>query len=226
VGPAILPAAALQADFKDELRHAHAKISYWYPMASGEPDAAASITSWLVRWREGDDAALAHLTSLVYAELRRLAATFLQSEREGHTLQPTALVHELYMQLTGVRSIDWKCRAQFWSIAARMMRNILVDHARMRSAGKRGGGQIVQLDEYTPEASAAPDLVLVDAALSRFAKQYPRQAQVVELRFFGGLTSEETVEAMNVGGHDVSLRTVERDWRFSKTWLQNELGSI
>lgn len=195
-------------------------------MPSGEPDAAVDITSWLVRWREGDDAALAHLTGLVYAELRRLAGSFLQSERESHTLQPTALVHELYMQLTGVRGVDWKCRAQFLSIAARMMRNILVDHARMRSAGKRGGGQVVQLDEYTPEASAGPDLVLVDAALSRFARQYPRQAQVVELRFFGGLTSQETVEAMNVAGHDMSLRTVERDWKFSKVWLQNELGHI
>jgi RNA polymerase sigma factor (TIGR02999 family) len=195
-------------------------------MPSGEPGAAVDITTWLVRWREGDDAALAHLTSLVYAELRRLAASFLHSEREGHTLQPTALVHELYMQLTGVRGIDWKCRAQFLSIAARMMRNILVDHARMRSAGKRGGGQIVPLDEYTPEASEEPDLVLVDAALSRFAKQYPRQAQVVELRFFGGLTSEETVEAMNVSGHEVSLRTIERDWKFSKVWLQNELGRV
>jgi RNA polymerase sigma factor (TIGR02999 family) len=192
-------------------------------MASEQIDAAASITSLLVRWHDGDTEVLPHLTTLVYSELRRLAASFLQSEREDHTLQPTALVHELYMQLPDVRTIDWKCRAQFMAIAARMMRNILVDHARGRSADKRGGGVLLRLEDQTADAAVAPDVLRVDAALSRFGSRYPRQAQVVELRFFGGLTAEETVEAMNAEGRGISLRTVERDWKFSKAWLQNEL---
>jgi RNA polymerase sigma factor (TIGR02999 family) len=163
---------------------------------------------------------------LVYAELRRLAAVFLRDEREGHTLQPTALVHELYFRLDGVRSIDWQCRAQFLAVAARIMRNILVDHARKRAAAKRGGGVESTPLAWEPHSDAAVDIVLVDAALSRFSAQYPRQAQVVELRFFGGLTAEETVAAMNVDGGQITLRTVERDWRFSKAWLQNELGRL
>lgn len=192
--------------------------------ATGQTDPINGITGLLVRWREGDDAALPRLTSAVYAELRRLAGAFLRGEREGHTLQPTALVHELYLQLTSVRGIDWKCKAQFLSIAARLMRNILVDHARKRSAEKRGGDRLLPFDEEAQRVAGTSDLILVDAALSRFADRYPRQAQVVELRFFGGLTPEETLQSMNADGHEISLRTVERDWKFSKAWLQNELG--
>jgi RNA polymerase sigma factor (TIGR02999 family) len=188
-------------------------------------ESVSSITRLLEGWREGDEEALSSLTALVYAELRRLAGAFLQNERSGHTLQPTALVHEFYLQIESVRDIDWKCRAQFFSIAARMMRNILVDHARKRGAEKRGAGIVVSLEDNAPaDAAQAPDILMVDAALGRFADLYPRQAQVVELRFFGGLTAEETVEALNVTGHEVSLRTVERDWKFSRAWLQNEIA--
>lgn len=194
-------------------------------MGAGASEAIAGITTCLVRWREGDRDSLEQLTNLVYGELRRLAAVFLRSQRTGHTLQPTALVHELYLQITGVREVDWKCRAQFFSISARMMRNILVDHARRRSAGKRGSGNLISLSgqEFAPSAGA--DLLLLDAALLRLAVRYPRQAQVVELRFFGGLTADETAEAMSAEGQEVSLRTVERDWKFSRAWLQNELRS-
>jgi RNA polymerase sigma factor (TIGR02999 family) len=189
-----------------------------------DPSALATITTWLVRWREGDGDALSHLTTLIYAELHRLASIFFSDEREGHTLQPTALVHELYVRLNDVQGVDWKCRSQFLAMASGIMRHILVDHARKRNADKRGGGEVVALDEGldTP-GGISPDLVGVDVALGRFTDRYPRQARVVELRFFGGLRSEEIVEALNGEGYNTSLRTVERDWRFSKAWLQNEL---
>jgi len=194
-------------------------------MGAGASEAIAGITTCLVRWREGDRDSLGQLTNLVYGELRRLAAAFLRGQRPGHTLQPTALVHELYLQITGVRAVDWKCRAQFFSISARMMRNILVDHARKRAAGKRGSGNVISLSGQEFAASGSVDLLLLDAALTRLAVRYPRQAQVVELRFFGGLTAGETAEAMSTEGQEVSLRTVERDWKFSRAWLQNELRS-
>jgi RNA polymerase sigma factor (TIGR02999 family) len=184
-------------------------------------DIASEITQWLVRWREGDEMALRHVTRLVYAELRRLAAAILSSERPGHTLQPTALVHELYTHLSTARGIDWKSRGQFFAISARLMRQILVDYARKRSASKRGNGNLKPLIEAMNVL--APDVLEVDLALNRLAREHPRQALVVELRFFGGLTAEETVEALRASGDEVSLRTVERDWRFSRAWLQNEL---
>ncbi|MGA2132847.1 MAG: sigma-70 family RNA polymerase sigma factor [Bryobacteraceae bacterium] len=193
-------------------------------MGPEESSSDGGITYWLLRWHAGDDEALVQLTAMVYAELRRVAGSFLRAEREGHTLQPTALVHELYLRISTVRAIDWKCRAQFYSTAARVMRNILVDHARRRMAGKRGAGAALQLDPEIAGTAPAPDILSIDAALSRFAGRYPRQAQVVELRFFGGLTPEETAEALNAGGHAVALRTVERDWSFAKAWLQNELA--
>jgi RNA polymerase sigma factor (TIGR02999 family) len=169
-------------------------------MDPDQPDAYETITSCLVRWRAGQDEALPQLATMVYAELHRLAAVFFRE------------------------AIDWKCRAQFFSVAARMMRNLLVDHARKRNADKRGGGVNVWIGDTAEEAAYAPDIVWVDAALSRLADRYPRQAQVVELRFFGGLTAEETAETMTANGQEASLRTVERDWHFSKAWLQNELG--
>jgi len=190
-------------------------------MSSVEASSTVEITRWLVRWREGDGGALDRLTSMVYAELRHMAASLLHLERGGHTLQPTALVHELYLRLEGARGVDWKCRGQFFAISAKVMRRILVDHARKRTADKRAS------DLLTLEGEAllvpAPDVLVVDAALSRLAAEYPRQASVVELRFFGGLTAEETVEALKASGEEVSLRTVERDWRFSRAWLQDAL---
>ena len=192
---------------------------------SASQATALDITKCLLRWRDGDSDALAQLTDLVYGELRRLAAVFLKGEASGHTLQPTALVHELYLHIEGVREVDWKCRAQFFAISARMMRNILVDHARMRKASKRGSGNVLPLSECDFEAGGNPDILLVDMALSRFAVKYPRQAQVVELRFFGGLTFEDTAEAMKIDFENTSLRTVERDWRFARAWLLNEIRS-
>ncbi len=189
-------------------------------------DPAVEITQWLVRWREGDQTALDRLTQMVYAELRRLAAGLLSAERAGHTLPPTALVHELYAHLSESKppGIDWQSRGQFFAIAARLMRQILVDYARKRSAQKRGNGNMAPLNGDALSV-AGPDVLEVDVALSRLAKEHPRQALVVELRFFGGLTAEETVEAMRASGEDVSLRTVERDWRFSRAWLQHEFGA-
>jgi RNA polymerase sigma factor (TIGR02999 family) len=183
----------------------------------------SGITQWLVRWREGDPDAIEHLTRLVYSELRYLAAAMLGGERNGHTLQPTALVHELYLHLDGARGIDWKCRGQFFAISAKVMRRVLVDHARKRLAAKRNAGDFIAL-EGEALTVAGPDILQVDAALGRLAREHPRQAAVVELRFFGGLTAEETVEALNANGEDVSLRTVERDWKFARAWLESEIA--
>ena len=187
-------------------------------------DADDDITHWLIRWREGDEHALERLTRMVYAELRHLAAALLEKERNGHTLQPTALVHELYLQLDSTRGVDWKCRGQFFAISAKAMRRIPLDHARKRNAAKRNAGDLVPLDGEALTVTG-PDILQVDAAISRLASEHPRQAAVVEFRFFGGLTAEETVEALNSSGENVSLRTVERDWRFSRAWLQDELGT-
>lgn len=192
-------------------------------MEALDSSSPVEITEWLIRWREGDADAVGQLTQLVYAQLRRLAAAMLSQERPGHTLQATELVHELYLHLDGARGIDWKCRGQFFAIAAKVMRRILLDHARKRLAAKRNGGDLVAL-EGEALTITGPDIVQVDAALSRLALEHPRQAKVVELRFFGGLTADETMEALNAAGEDVSLRTVERDWKFARAWLQSEIG--
>lgn len=191
----------------------------------GAPGAGeiAGITHWLVRWRGGDEEALDRLTRLVYAELRHLAAALLRNEAAGHTLQATALVHELYLRLNGAQAVDWQCRGQFFAISAKLMRQILVDHARKRTAAKRGGLWL-HLGHEALEIPG-PNVIQVDVSLSRLAKEHPRQAAVVELRFFGGLTIEETAEALHVQGEDVSLRTVERDWRFARAWLQDDLAA-
>jgi RNA polymerase sigma-70 factor, ECF subfamily len=189
-----------------------------------EPRSVSEITQLLVRWSEGHEEALEQLTRLVYAELRRMAAALMRNERQGHTLQPTAVVHELYLQLAAARAIDWKCRGQFFAISAKLMRRILVDHARKRTAAKRNLHDLIAIDVEALTASG-PDILEVDAALSRLAAKHPRQAAVVELRFFGGLTAEQTVEALSCSGEAVSLSTIERDWRFSRAWLQGELGS-
>jgi RNA polymerase sigma-70 factor (ECF subfamily) len=194
-------------------------------MVDVEQSSAADITHWLLRWREGDQEALDRLTLLVYHQLRHLAAALLYKERPGHTLQPTALVHELYFRLATAQDVDWKCRGQFFAISAKLMRRILLDHARARIADKRGGGDVLRLEQEALSVPG-PDVLQVDAALSRLAKEHPRQAAVVELRFFGGLTAEESVDALNASGESVSLRTVERDWRFSRAWLHDELGAF
>jgi len=184
-----------------------------------------SVTGWLIQWSQGDDAALHKLTPLVYAELHRLAASYLRQERAGHTLQATALVHEAYLQIRKLDKVEWKNRAHFIGMAACTMRQILVDHARRHGAQKRGGGKMQILPAGAALVSE-PDLnvLALDQALERFSRDYPRQARVVELRFFGGLTTEETVEVLNGLSQDVSSRTVERDWRFARAWLHKEMA--
>jgi RNA polymerase sigma factor (TIGR02999 family) len=192
----------------------------------GETSAPGTITLCLQEWRKGDSAALSRLTGAVYRELRRLAAASLRGESSGQTLQPTALVHELYFQLPDVQHFDWQSRAQFLNVAAKMMRNILVNHARKRRAAKRGGGALPTDSHPKIDDSALDiDVLLVHESLDRLAEHYPRHALVVELRFFGGLTAAETAEVLNAKGVESSLRTVERDWTFARAWLLHAIRS-
>lgn len=180
------------------------------------------VTQLLKEWRGGSREALDRLLPLVYGELRSQAARYLRRERAGHTLQPTALVHEAFIKLVGQHSTPWQNRAQFFGVAALMMRRILVDHVRSKHAGKRGGMcMVVEMDEGTDaEVPAMPlDVLAIDEALSRLAALDPELARIVELRFFGGLTVEETAEV--VGS---SPRTVKRAWRSAKAWLHTELS--
>jgi RNA polymerase sigma factor (TIGR02999 family) len=182
---------------------------------------SADVTGLLKAWSGGDPAALERLTDHVYKELRRIAGRYMRNERAGNTLQTTALVNEAYLRLVDVKSIEWQQRAQFFAIAAQLMRRILVDGARARGARKRGGGAIeINVDAalvVSPERDAS--LVALDDALEVFSKLAPRQAKVLELRYFGGLSEEETAKTLNI-----SLRTVRRDWSFAKSWLTRELS--
>ncbi len=179
------------------------------------------ITELLQAWRQGDEHALEKLTPQVYRELHRAARGCMARERGGHTLQTTALINELYLRLFDLKLIDWQNRAHFFALCARQMRRILTDQARARQSHKRGGGaQPVSLDvapAVAPEASA--DLVAVDDALNRLAKEDERKSQVVEMRFFGGLSVEETAEVLKV-----SPETVMRDWKLAKAWLLRDLS--
>jgi len=178
------------------------------------------VTQLLRDWRQGNRAAFDQLIPLVYDELRRLAKRHLQRQSPGHTLQTTALVHEAYLRLIEQQNIEWQNRAHFFAVAARAMRFLLVDHARARQYAKRGGGaRQVTLDEVavvSPERNT--DLLALDEALSRLAALDPRKSQVVELRYFGGLSAEETAEALGV-----SEVTVKREWLKAKAWLYREL---
>ena len=186
---------------------------------------SVSITQLLADWSGGDESALEQLTPYVYAELRRLAAHYLRKERPDHTLQATALVHEAYLQILDMQHVEWRNRAHFIGIAAQMMRRILITHARKHDAAKRGAGAFkVSLSSAEREAAENDvNLVALDGALESLAKDYPRHAQVVELRFFGGLNSQETANVQKAGGVETSTRTVERDWRFARAWLLNEI---
>ena len=186
---------------------------------------SAPITQWLDMWSRGDEAALEKLTPYVYDELRRLADAYLRNERPDHTLQATALVHEAYLRLHTVRDIEWKGRGQFVALAAQTMRRILVDHARKHSAAKRGDGAFKLSLERIERASSPVDndLVALDEALDQLAADFPRQAQVVELLFFGGLTTAEAAEVLRARGLDISQRTVERDWRFARARLLQQV---
>ncbi len=183
--------------------------------------SSAEITNLLKAWSGGDPAALERLAEQVYPELRRMARQYMKNERLGNTLQATALVHEVYLRLVDVAKIEWRERAQFFAMVAQMMRRILVDAARARVSQKRGGmAPKVNIDE-TAVLSPAPDrsILALDEALTAFSRLAPRQAKVVELRYFGGLTEEEIVAAL-----DISPRTVRRDWDFAKAWLLRELN--
>jgi RNA polymerase sigma factor (TIGR02999 family) len=183
---------------------------------------ARSVTALLNDWSRGDSDALNQLLPLVYAELRRIAARQIRSERANHTLQPTALVHEVYLRLIDQRQVDWHDRAHFLGVAARMMRRVLVDHARRHGARKRGDGiQCVSIDD-AKELAAAPEvpILALDRALERLEKFDADLARIVELRAFGGLTIEETAHVLKV-----SPSTAKREWRTAKAWLNRELAS-
>jgi RNA polymerase sigma factor (TIGR02999 family) len=182
---------------------------------------SSDVTRLLKAWTGGDEAALAQLMEQVYGELHRIAHRYMRNERKADTLQTTALVNEAYLRLTDAAAIEWRDRAQFFALAAQMMRRILVDAARARGARKRGGGAVqVALDE-TAVVRGEPDqdLLALDDALTAFSRMAPRQARIVELRYFGGLTEDEIAAAL-----DVSPRTVRRDWELARAWLLRELS--
>ena len=180
------------------------------------------VTQLLVAWNSGDEAALQELMPLVYDELRKLAHHYIRRERPGHTLQTSGLVNEAYLRLVDQTKIQWQSRKHFYGIAARLMRQILVDYARKQSYAKRGGdAQRVELDEkLIISKDRAADIVDLDEALKKLAELDPRQSQIVELRFFGGLSVEETAEVLSI-----SVSTLMRDWMVAKSWLKRSISS-
>ncbi|MGH9841284.1 MAG: sigma-70 family RNA polymerase sigma factor [Blastocatellia bacterium] len=184
-------------------------------------DTAPNVTQLLLAWSEGDREALEELTPLVYEELKKIAEGYLRRERADHTLQPTALAHEAYIKLIDQQHVRWQNRAHFYGIAAQAMRRILVDHARARLAGKRGsGGAVVSLDEAVDISDErASQLLALDEALKTLAELDPQNSRVVELKYFGGMTLEETAEVLGI-----SRATVIREWKMAKAWLYGELN--
>lgn len=181
----------------------------------------AGITQLLTRWGNGDQTALDQLMPMVYSELRRLASNYLRRERREHTLQPTALVNEAYLKLIDQKTAKWQNRAQFYGIAAQVMRRILVDHARQKHAEKRGGSDQERLSITSAQGlSTKPDLdvLALHEALEELATIDPQQERIVELKFFGGLSIEETAEVLGIGH-----ATVERDWKMARAWLRRKL---
>jgi RNA polymerase sigma-70 factor (ECF subfamily) len=186
----------------------------------GEPAGPGTATELLIAWSAGDESARDRMLPLVYDELRRLAASYLRRERPGHILQPTALVHEAYVRLIDQRQVDWSNRAQFIGLAAVMMRRILVNHARDRMAAKRGAGaEHVPLTVVGELGSPEVDLLDLHEALDRLAQLDERKSQIVDLRFFGGLTMDEIAETLHV-----SRATVEREWKFARAWLYSAVS--
>jgi RNA polymerase sigma factor (TIGR02999 family) len=176
------------------------------------------VTQLLLDWSEGDKAALDKLIPIVHDELRRLARNYMRRERAGHTLQTTALINEAYLRLVG-GDVAWKNRSHFFGIAARLMRQVLVDHARAQHNLKRGGDQLrVSLAEAAEVGGSAADLIALDEALENLAAMDEQQSRIVELRYFSGLTIEETAEVLNL-----STATVEREWRFARAWLRHQM---
>ncbi len=192
-------------------------------MKDSSPSLAVDVTQSLNAWRLGNQQALAEVMPRIYGRLRRQAASYLQHERRDHTLQPTALVHEAFLRLHQQRPGNWQSRAHFYAIAATLMRRVLVDHARSRCMIKRGQGnetQCLDAARYLPSLETLPveDLMALDDALRRLTELDAQQGRLVELRFFGGLSVEETAEALGVSG-----RTVKRRWQTAKLWLYREL---
>ena len=186
------------------------------------PSVPQNVTQLLVSWGNGNKEALDKLLPLVYDELRRQAARYLRRERAGHTLQTTALIHEAYLRLVDQKNVHWQNRAHFFGLAAQLMRRILVDHARTKKRAKRGGSDVrVSLTGAQVLAKDQEvDVVALDEALNRLAQLDEQQSRIVELRFFSGLTVEETAEALSI-----SPATVKRDWSMAKAWLHRELSS-
>ena len=184
-------------------------------------DQTSETTQLLRAWAGGDPDALDRLTPHVYRTLRRIAGRHMQNERPGHTLQVTALVHEAYLELVDITNVDWQHRAHFFAVSAQIMRNILLDRARRRVAAKRGGNaKHVHLDELPDIGGGrARELIALDDALNALAKMDERKARVIELRFFGGLSVDETAEVLAI-----SPETVMRDWKFARSWLQTEIS--
>ena len=183
--------------------------------------APKDVTELLVDWGKGDKRVLDQLMPLVYNELHRIASRYLRRERQGHTLQTTALINEAYLRIVDQKNVNWQNRAHFFGVAAQMMRRILVDHARSHLYAKRGGGAPkLTLDEAiaTPQERDL-ELVALDDALTTLAEIDPQQGRIIELRFFGGLTIEETAEALSI-----SPATVKRDWNMAKAWLYGEIS--
>ncbi|MBV9958405.1 MAG: sigma-70 family RNA polymerase sigma factor [Acidobacteria bacterium] len=183
--------------------------------------APDDVTGLLHEWRQGDAAAFEKLMPLVYGEMRRLAHRYMRQERGGHTLQTTALINEAYLRLVGQRQVEWQGRAHFFAVTAQVMRHVLIDHARRLHLLKRGGAEAQRVELFEAEAMTrerAAELVALDEALRELARLDERKASVVELRYFGGLSLEETAEVL-----EVSVMTVRRDWRAAKAWLYKEV---
>ena len=185
---------------------------------SSEPD----VTELLLEWRRGDTAALDRLTPLVYDELRRIAHRYMRNERGGHTLETTALVNEAYLRLASQQRVEWEDRAHFFAVTAQVMRHILIDHARRRRYARRGGAdarQVPLAEAHAMTNERAAELLALDEALEQLAQLDPRKARVVELRYFGGLSLEETADVL-----EISVMTVRRDWRAARAWLYKTLA--
>ena len=183
------------------------------------PDTTENLTKLLIEASNGDKNSLDEILPLVYDELRRIAQNYLNRERTDHTLQATALVHEAYLRLIDQRKVDWKNRSQFFGLASQMMRRILVNHAKSYKAQKRGSGQKLQLDETIDVSfEENPDLIDLDNALKKLAEIDEQKSKIVEMRFFGGLTIDETAQVLGK-----SHATIEREWAFAKAWLYREL---
>ena len=188
-------------------------------VSTGGPDPE-DVSRLLHAWSEGDQSALERLTSVVYGELRRLAHYYMEGERTGHSLQTTALVNEAYMRLVDYKRMKWQNRAHFFAVSAQVMRRILVDHARSHNAKRGAGVHHVSLDEgASVGAGRAADLMALDDAMNVLSRLDPRKVQIIEMRFFGGLSVEETAEVLKV-----SPATVRRDWSIAKVWLYRELS--